>query len=385
MSLSYTIVPDQHIYPRINTQIDYQYNIIHYGLDNLYPQNMEEILKRSPITKGAVHILTDFLDGEGFESNGDKVINEFGQTWNDILHYSAMDYATFGGFGMHFNFNGAGNIIEVQHVPFEYIRLSLPDNTGRVFSVKVSNNWEEDSNKFPDKKTPEPVTFPLYNPLTAAQETIMGGNGQILYYTPEMWTYPLCTFDAVREASLTDAEIQTFMLMNIKNGFLGTTIFKYHGGFEDEEEKNKVIYKLNQFKGSYNANNIILAETPEDFTGGLIENVPANNQDRLFEQTSKQVRDLILQNYGMPPPLAGVQPEGGVFTQAAMRDSYIYYNTRTKNGRNILSRVFKAVDPSLGDILPNDFEYTDGALATQDNQFTEEAERSQEPEQPENG
>jgi hypothetical protein len=138
------------------------------------------------------------------------------------------------------------------------------------------------------------------------------------------------------------------MLANIQNGFLGTTLFKYPGGFESDEDRKRTNDKVKTLKGSYNANSVIIAETPEDYTGNLIENIPANNNDKLFEATTKHIRDIILQNYAIPGPLMGVNPEGGIFTQQAIRDSYIYMNARTKNVRNEIARTFNVISDLFG-------------------------------------
>jgi hypothetical protein len=324
-------------------------------------------------------VLKDFLNGEGFASNGDKVINDYGQTWNDILDNVCEDYSIFNGFALHLNFNGLGTIEEIQHIPFEYVRFGLPNSQGIINNVKVWDDWQYNS-FYSAKEQPikGPVKYPLFNPLTAGTETIKGGKGQVLYYSPKIFCYPLTNFDAVRDLAEADASIQIFTKNNIKNGFLSTTLFKYPGTFESDEEREKVEQKIKLIKGPENANSITLIEAPEDFNQNLIEQIPANNNDRLFEQTGIKTRDTIIHNFAIPPALIGVMPDTGVFTQQAIRDSYIYMNTRTKTPRAILERVFDKVSPlfgtKVGKIKPNEFDYAGNP--EQKNQFTEEANKS---------
>jgi len=362
---------------RIYESYDYNFGIIPYDSDNLYPQRMKEVRNASPYVKSCTNVLRDFLNGEGFTSNGDVVVNEYGQTFDDILDNVCLDYSIFGGFALHFNFNGLGQITEIQNLSFEYVRLAIPNSGGIIKNVKVWDNWRQESYK--DNGKGKPATYPLFNPLTAGEQTIRGGKGQVLYFTPQIFCYPLATFDAVRDAAQTDEEIQIFMLKNIQNGFLSSTLFKYPGSFETEQERLNIEDKIRLMKGSHNANSITLIETgSEDFNANLIELIPANNNDRLFEQTGQKVMNMIIHNFAIPPALIGVMPDTGVFTQQAIRDSYIYMNTRTKTARRIIERVFEKIAPlagyQLGKIKPNMFDYAGNP--EQENQFTKEADKS---------
>lgn len=342
----YTFVTSE-IQKRVITNVNHQWEITDYGFNNLYPQLMDELFKRSPLTKQAIKVLTEFCMGEGWKGNGDKVINRYGQTFNDMLRLASEDLNTFSGYALHCNFNALGRIVEVQHIPFEYVRLGTKDLQGITNNVKVFNNWEQDSVKFNTYKGIEPTTYPIFNPKTAAEDALTGGNGQVLYWTPHMFSYPLASFDAIRDAVQTDAEIQEFMLSKVMDGFLGTTLFKYPGGFDSEEERRKVEYKLKQMKGAKGAR-FILAVTPEDFDSNLIEPIPAPNDDSLFTNTSEKVVNTILQNFSVPGPLLAVNPQGSVFTQEQIRDSYILMNLRTANKRKMLERAFEPIGKLFG-------------------------------------
>jgi hypothetical protein len=288
--------------------------------------------------------ITDY----GWSGNGEKVVNRFGQTFNELLRLASEDLNTFNGFSFHFNFSGLGRIEEIQHISFEYVRLGSKNLNGVTDNVKVFNNWEEDAEKYKQYKGVTPVTYPLFNPRTAIEQTIRGGSGQVLYWTPHMFSYPLATFDAIRDAVQTDSEIQTWALKNIQNGFLGTTLIKAPSGFDSDEDKTKFLYKLKELQGSYNANSIIAVDWPEEFTGSFIESIPAPNNDNLFNSTGEKVTNTILQNFSVPGPLLAVNPQGSVFTQEQIRDSYIYMNLRTSNKRKLLERIFQPIGKLMG-------------------------------------
>ena len=344
----YSFVTSDIIEKRIVTNVDYQYNITEYGHGNLYPQIMDELYKRSPLTKQAIKKLTQFSMGEGWTSQGDKAVNRFGQTFNDILRLVCEDVNTFSGFAMHFNFNATGKIEEIQHIPFPYVRLGAKDINGITNDVKISNNWEGDSQKYKGYTGVTAITYPLFNPKTAAENALLGGGGQVLYWTPRMFAYPLATFDAIREAVQTDAEIMTFSLKNIQNGFAGGTVWHIPGGFDSEEDRRRTENKVKGMTGSHNAGVNVLAETQEDFTANLIEPIPAPNNDALFNLTGEKVVNTILQNFSVPGPLLAVNPQGAVFSQEQIRDSYILMNLTTESTRKIIERVFDPIAKLFG-------------------------------------
>jgi hypothetical protein len=76
------------IYQRLPVERDTATRVTTYGEDNLYPERMRSTLLLSPVGKSCVTLLASFIRGDGFE-RGDEVINDFGDTANDVLHVPA--------------------------------------------------------------------------------------------------------------------------------------------------------------------------------------------------------------------------------------------------------------------------------------------------------
>lgn len=326
---------------RLQVRLDNQFDVTMYGPDNLYPQRMNELMLRSPLLKSAVGILEDFINGSGWELNGDIVLNTKGETSTDLLNLVSEDFANYNGFALHLNFNGLGEISEIQHIPFEYCRLGQPTDEGVISDIKVSNNWEQDGEKLPRGAYLKPKEYKLFNPLIAAEEVLNNpaAKGQVLYYTKVKNKYPLTTYDAIRDTGETDAAIQLYEKNNTNKGFHGATVFKYPGEFNSDEQKNEMRTMLGEMMGP-DGPGIVLAQTDEDFSGNLMESIPSASDDALFSLTLDSILNRCLQNYNIPPALYGVAPTGGVFTQLAYQESFIVYNVLTRNKRKEVERVF---------------------------------------------
>jgi hypothetical protein len=344
-------------YARISTERDSTFNITNYGNDNLYPQMIEQVMLLSSTTKSAVNLMANFIRGDGFE-RGDEELNELGQTANDLLYSISNDQALYNGYALHLNSNGLGSVKTVEHIPFEYVRLGLADQKGRIREVRVSNNWENNNDAMLPRPETNATRYLLFNDKRNGEEAMTTGRGMVFYSTPKMNEYPLSTIDAIIETCQSDNEMQKFELGNITNGFLSMSIFKYPSSGDSEEQEEAIRAKLNGLKGAVNANSIIVVGVDEDSesTSNLVEQVPANNNDSLFINTTLNVKNRILQNFALPNSLMGMLPSGAIFTATQLADDYTYMNLRTKDMRNSIERQFAKLGLDTGRIIPNQFE-----------------------------
>ena len=60
---------------RLPTSTNYAKGIVNYDVDNLYPQRVDSIVRRSPIALSCIETISDFLNGDGFALNWEEVYN----------------------------------------------------------------------------------------------------------------------------------------------------------------------------------------------------------------------------------------------------------------------------------------------------------------------
>jgi hypothetical protein len=349
--------PYSALYQRVPITEDSHYGILTAGTDNLYYQAMEQVRLDSSLVKSSTEVLTDFIDGSGWELNADKVVNRYGETMQDILNSVAKDAAKYSGaFALHINYNGFGEGVELQFLPFMYVRQAIPSKTGagRVTHCLVSDNWEQST----VKKELKPVRYPLLNPLTAQDETLRGGRGQILYFTGlENGLYPLVTFDSIIPTAVADASIAEWECGSITQGFHGAALVKYPAPINSEEEAAEIKSKVMEMLGSQSSGALVMS-VDEAFTGDIIETVAGLDTDELFTSTLGSIRDRVTMVYQQPQALLGMSPENSVFTQLAFYEAYTIYNVITRNKRKAISRAVNKVTDlmgfKVGQIIEND-------------------------------
>ena len=52
-----------------------------------------------------------------------------------------QDMAMFNGISLHVNYNVFGEIVELNHVPFENCRLTEPDENGVISKIAIHPDW----------------------------------------------------------------------------------------------------------------------------------------------------------------------------------------------------------------------------------------------------
>lgn len=328
---------------RLSQPLDNRHDITKFGNSNLYPQLISEIMFRSPTTLTSVESLSSFTSGSGFSENGDLVVNRHEQTLNDLLKNAvAPSYATNRGFALHFNVNELGGITEITGTNWEFVRFGLPSEDGIHTDVKLNVNWEQDPNKTLQRGRDETETFPLWQRREDEQlEDIENFSGFILYWTPIPDQYPKCQFDAVLDSAQLDSEIQIFELSNMQNGFQGGSFFLNRDSSKSEVDKRQLDAALAGMKGAGSSNSIYRVDVAADFEGPLLESLPANNQDRLFEITTSNVINRILGVFGTDKAILGMERDnGGIFTTDEKESAHNSYNARTEDGRTTIEDVF---------------------------------------------
>ena len=100
--------------------------IMNYGENNLYPQEIAELIYASKTASAAVEKMTENIICEGFRNKdfADKT-NQNGLNMNDILEFTANDISRFKGWTwvVQYGITPVGyRPVDVYPVPFDYVR-----------------------------------------------------------------------------------------------------------------------------------------------------------------------------------------------------------------------------------------------------------------------
>lgn len=299
-----------------------------YDADNLYPQNVRNIVLNSKTGNGCLERYTDYIEGRGIASQplAGFVVNLDGETLADLHSQVSSDLGVIDGFAVHVNYDINGGIVSLHQIPFENARLVEPDEEGNIRKVALHPDWSGRTtrNGKPVKITKETIDYlDVFNPdpavvLSQIQEA--GGpqfyKGQVYYYSTQGFLrYPYAKFHAVLSDMSTDEGLSNIMNRNVRNNFLPAGAFvrlksqgaPYSGDdAEDEPQVDADDYAedLASLQGDTGALKFldITVESKDEMPEFI--NMQGNNYDKDFTATAAEVKDCIYAAFGQEGWLA---------------------------------------------------------------------------------
>ena len=347
-----------------------------YDADNLYPQNVRNIVLNSKTGHGCLERYTDYMEGRGIASAplAGFIVNLDGETLADLHGLVSADLATYDGFAIHVNYDIDGGIVSLHHIPFENVRIAEPDEEGNVRKVALHPDWSgkltrggkqakinKDTVDFLDIFNPDPAVV-----LSQIQEA--GGpqffKGQVYYYSREGYLrYPFARFHAVLPDMSTDEGLSNIMNRNVRNNFLPAGAFVRYksqgapqaGDDADYDSVDDAEYAddLAALQGDMEALKMldITIESKEEMPEFI--NMQGNNYDKDFTQTSTEVKDCIYSAFGQEGWLSLRNGKVG-FSGTLVADVERDYAKRLIKTQKAMTRCYKALLAAwtTGETLP---------------------------------
>lgn len=288
-----------------------------YDADNLYPQNVRNIVMNSKTGRGCLERYIDYIEGKGImsEALAGVQVNLDGQSLADLHSLVSADLGELNGFAVHVNYDIDANITSLHHTPFENVRLCEPDDEGFIRQVALHPDWtgkltrggrqvhvRKENIDYIDVFNPDPA-------VVQKQILEAGGpqyyKGQIFYYSREGYmVYPYAKFHAVLADMSTDEGLSNIMNRNVRNNFLpagafvrlksqGAPIAGDDSDYTDAVEPEEYAEDLMLLQGDSNALKIldITVESKEELPEFV--NIQGNNYDKEFTVTAAEVKDDI--------------------------------------------------------------------------------------------
>lgn len=356
--------------PKPEPALDLRYlrnlGIKSYDADNLYPQNVRNIVLNSKTGTSCLDRYADYLEGRGIASPAlaSLSINLDGETLADLHGLVAADFAMYEGYAIHVNYDVDGRIVSLHHVPFENVRIMEPDEEGVIRQVALHPDW---SGKLTRSGKAVKITeatidyIDVFNPdpaVVLAQIQEAGGpqfyKGQIYYYSREGYMrYPFAKFHAVLSDMSTDEGLSNIMNRNVRNNFLPAGAFvrlksqgaPYSGMDADDEpqvDAEDYAEDLAALQGDTDSLKFldITVESKDEMPEFI--NMQGNNYDKDFTATAAEVKDCIYSAFGQEGWLAIRNGKVG-FSGTLVADVERDYAKRQIKAQKAFTRAYAAL------------------------------------------
>ena len=316
---------------------------IQFGDDNLYPQYLLELYNGSSINNAIIKGVSSMIYGEGLDATDREESDAKKESWlalNTLLHNSskdtlkclAFDLKLFGMCYVNTIWNRPRTkIVEIRHIPAQYIRSGKADAYGKVNEYYYSADWENTRKHKPR----------FYKAFDLKDRTDANQVLCIKDYSPGSYYYATPDYQGSTSYIQLDMEIAQFHLSNIKSGMFPSMAINMANGIPTIEERRTIERQINsKFAGSGNAGRILLTFNDGKDTAPEIVPINANDNSDSYQFLSQETTKKVLTGHRVTSPLLfGVKGDGSGFGNNAdeLRDSYsLFTNTVIKPFQNTL-------------------------------------------------
>lgn len=354
-----------------NKRVDISYlqslGIQTYGGDNLYPQVIRNIISASSTGSECVERYADFIEGNGFRevSFSEYVVNRRGDTADDIHAAICKDVAMNDGLALHVNYNVNGDIVELQHIPFENCRLLEEDSNGYISKIVIHPDWtgkKTRNGKAILVKKEFMDYIDVFNPdknVVLAQIEAAGGiqyyKGQILWISGAgRNAYPIPRADRVATEMSTDEGLANVKYRNVRCNFMpsgmiitkkgSTVVFNEKGEpvTDDKNEDTGFSDTIIQLQGDTNAGKLLEVTLEADEDRPEFVDLSSKNYDKEFMVTDSSVVERIYSAFGQEPWYCIRIGKLG-FSGDILEDAFEYYNSIVSRQQRMIERAFMKI------------------------------------------
>ena len=309
---------------------------VNWGIKNNYPNLLLDLYNQSPTHRSACNfavqsILGNGVDYDAMKVNGDEVVPNYAQTWDEIIKSLAMDYIIYGSYALQIIMNKDGKTFSFWHMPLDKVRWGEYDEDGQITSYWICNDW----------------TATGQNPPFSIDAFDMRDDFKIekgkpyLYvyrtYSPTMVYYTQPHYAAGIKAIQAEIEYVNYDLKNIVNGFTPSGVLTLPEVETDEERQAIIANITRMFQGSENANSVMITFRNNIEDKG-VEYVPfAKNQGsfNFYADANQRTINRILEAHQIPNAALVGHPDisnSGFASEADKLElSYQLYNKLTGN------------------------------------------------------
>jgi len=110
---------------------------VNWGQRNDYPNLLLDLYNQSPthracINFGVQSILGNGVDFDAMKLNGDEVVPNYVQTWDDLIKNISLDYMLYGSYALQIIMNKDGKTFSFWHMPLDKVRWTEYDEDGQI-------------------------------------------------------------------------------------------------------------------------------------------------------------------------------------------------------------------------------------------------------------
>jgi hypothetical protein len=315
---------------------------VDYGIDNNYPNYLIELFQNSPIHNAICVGTAEMIAGKGFKSDPKTMaLLERWKCEKQILSV-ASDVKIQGGEYLEViptrDFKG---IAQVNHLPFENVRVAYDEDTDKITGVWYSKDWNDKR-----KKKNKPYLIPLFKGLPTSPDESTPTRYVVYNFKQSVGSnyYPRPDYFGALHYIEIAQQIGVFHLNNILNGFFPSIIAQFNNGQPDPEKAGEVVRNMERnLSGARNAGKMVVLFNDNPDTKATFETFPLTDADKQYDLVQETAKEMVFVGHRVTSPLMfGIRDSSGLGNNA---------NELTESMAMYMDKVIKPYRKMITDVL----------------------------------
>lgn len=319
---------------------------ISYGEKNIYPQYLHDLYENVSVLKSIINGLADYAGGENITIKNEfsDVINERGETIEDISRQAIIDLNTYGGFALNIVKNKLGKIAGIYNLDFRNIRC---DKKNTVFYY--SDDWSKSYGRV------KSTVYPKFDPDKN------DGNSIYYYKNDKYATYPSPGWAGSVISAECLKHIGEYHLNSLYNGLASDYIINFNSGQPSDDLKQEITENVeDKFCGFGNALRTMISFNPDFQHRTTIEAIPKTDFiDKYNSLYQTSIKDIFTA-FRVHPALFGLPTENTGFNSQDLAEAFKLANkTVILPQQKIIKRCFEYIfgEKDIIEITPLDISF----------------------------
>ena len=278
---------------------------VEWGEQNAMPSYLIDLYQSSPVHGSLVNSISFMIAGKGFKSeNPASQVNIAKLELDSILGSSALDLKLQGGVYWELIYSmDHTRIVQVNHLPYENVRLAISDEDDKVVGVWYSRDWQDIR-----KQKNKPEYVPLFNPEDQSPRQVLFFH---LHSVGSLY-YPRPDYISSKDWIELTRHISEYHVNNILNGFFPSFHINFPNGEPSPEAQRLISREIERnLSGTQNAGKFLITFTKSKDEAPVIQPFPVTDADKQYEYLSKEATSQIIVAHRVTSPLLmGVRTDG---------------------------------------------------------------------------
>jgi len=307
-----------------------------FGQDNLYPQLLVQLYLQSPIHGACIDFISQSIVGGGY-------------SW-DNENMTAVEIVDIKTFEKKNKFKQVVKSITKDWVIHRRVcvEVTVKDNKVTKFKrldpSKVRNNKSKTKFVFSDD-----WSMGLVNTRTIDKYNLSVKDGNYMLYfedeIPGQDIYPIPTYNSILNWAFLDSEQSFFHKSNLQNGIFPSLAIRRPKNFSSLEEMSKFKQEISLRTGASNAGRVLVLTGNGFDDTPSIESISSNNNDKMFTDTSKEIKENICISHKINPSIMGIKVSGQLGNTTEIKDSYVIFE------KNVVMPERESLEYILNEII----------------------------------